>query len=67
MFKHLAGHRRQTLWSPHRISTLATEFDDAARRNVEELGRRLRVAVHEIKHLPPEAAKSPRFPTGSDS
>ena len=44
---------------------LAAEFDDAARRNVEELGRRLRVAVHEVKHLPPEATEA-RVPAGHD-
>ena len=44
---------------------LAAEFHDAARRNVEELGRRLRVAVREVKHLPPEATEA-RVPAGHD-
>ena len=44
---------------------LSAELDHPARRNAEELGRRQRVAVHEIEHLPPETAEA-RVPAGHD-
>src|SRR6202040_298646 len=44
---------------------LSAELDHPARRNAEELGRRQRVAVHEVEHLPPEATEA-RVPAGHD-
>src|SRR5262249_54246983 len=76
----LPQHSRQTVGTAPGVSTrnrrtpaaatqlhgdLAAELDDAARRNAEELRRRQRVAVHEIEHLPPEAAE-PGMPAGHD-
>jgi hypothetical protein len=36
---------------------LAAEFDDAVRRNAEEIGRGQRVAVHDLEQLATEAAE----------